>query len=151
MSPITKIPPCGARRVQPNRSDSEAVIAEPTIIEGITRIGSAAANGMAPSVINEAPITQFACPARRSAGVKSLPRMAVASARASGGGMPAAITAPLRAQGPAEGPDHQTPYERVDQDRHDPAEPAGQFDLFEPHDHGPGQEPGGDAAQEAGP
>ena len=100
--PITNMPPWGARRVAPNASESEAVIAEPTIIGGMTRIGSAAANGIAPSVMKEAPITQLACPARRSAGVNSLPRTAVASARASGGVMPAAITAAIGPKPPGE-------------------------------------------------
>ena len=37
------------------------------MIDGITRNGSAAANGIAPSVMNEAPISQAALPFSRSA------------------------------------------------------------------------------------
>ena len=43
----------------------------PNMIAGITRSGSAAANGMAPSVMNEAPSSQPALPFSRSATVKS--------------------------------------------------------------------------------
>lgn len=65
----------------PNASDRDTVVADPTIMEGMTRTGSEAANGMEPSIMNEAPITQFACSARCSAGVKSLPRTAIAKAK----------------------------------------------------------------------
>jgi hypothetical protein len=41
------------------------------MIDGMTRSGSAAANGMAPSVMNEAPSSQAALPVSRSAGVNS--------------------------------------------------------------------------------
>ena len=41
-------------------------IAEPKTHDGITRPGSAVANGIAPSVINENPKTQLEIPARRS-------------------------------------------------------------------------------------
>ena len=53
----TKIPPWGALRVQPNAMESPPAIAEPMIQEGITRSGSWAAKGMAPSVIKDRPIT----------------------------------------------------------------------------------------------
>ena len=44
------------------------VTAPPTIIEGMTRNGSAAAKGMAPSEMKEAPSSQAAVPFSRSAG-----------------------------------------------------------------------------------
>ena len=43
--------------------DNAPAIAEPTIHGGMIRSGSDAANGMAPSVIKERPITQFTTPA----------------------------------------------------------------------------------------
>ncbi len=67
----------------------------PSMIDGMTRSGSAAANGMAPSVMNDAPSSQAAAPFSRSASVNSLGRSAVASAMASGGVMPAAMTAAM--------------------------------------------------------
>ena len=54
----TKIPPCGARDVVPNAMHSAPVMAPPNIIDGITRSGSAAANGIAPSEMNVAPRSQ---------------------------------------------------------------------------------------------
>ena len=54
---ITKIPPCGALILEPNANAIAPPTPEPIIIDGITRIGSAAANGIAPSVMNHAPIT----------------------------------------------------------------------------------------------
>lgn len=53
----TKIPPCGARNVQSKIMLNAPAVAAPTTQDGITRIGSAAANGMAPSVMKEKPIT----------------------------------------------------------------------------------------------
>ena len=47
----TKIPPCGAISVQLNNIDNPPATAEPIAHEGITRSGSAAAYGIAPSVI----------------------------------------------------------------------------------------------------
>ena len=61
----------------------------------MTRSGWAAANGIAPSVMNEAPSSQQARPFSRSASVHSFLRTAVASAMPSGGVMPAAITAAM--------------------------------------------------------
>ena len=54
----TKIPPCGARTLTSSAIDSPPVTALPSMIAGITRSGSAAANGIAPSVMNEAPSSQ---------------------------------------------------------------------------------------------
>ena len=53
----TKIPPCGARKVHSKAMDKAPATAAPTIQDGITRTGSAAANGIAPSVMKEKPIT----------------------------------------------------------------------------------------------
>ena len=89
------MPPCGARKVQPKAIDRAPVTAPPAIAEGMTRSGSAAANGIAPSVMKEAPSTQAALPFSRSVVVKSFLRTTVASAMASGGTMPAAITAAM--------------------------------------------------------
>ena len=53
----TNIPPCGAISVQLKAIDNAPETAEPTTHAGITRIGSAEANGIAPSDINDKPIT----------------------------------------------------------------------------------------------
>ena len=52
---ITNNPPCGAGNVIWNNIDNAPAILEPTTQLTITRTGSAAANGIAPSVINDAP------------------------------------------------------------------------------------------------
>ena len=49
------MPPCGARTLTSRAIDSPPVTALPSMIDGITRSGSAAANGIAPSVMKEAP------------------------------------------------------------------------------------------------
>ena len=59
------------------------------------RTGSAAANGIAPSEMNEAPSSQAALPFSRSGSEKSCGRSVVASAMASGATMPAAMTAAM--------------------------------------------------------
>ena len=74
---------------------SAPVTADPAISDGITRSGSPAANGIAPSVMNEAPSTQAALPFSRSTWVNSFLRSTVARARPSGGVMPAAMTAAM--------------------------------------------------------
>ena len=69
-SPIakkTKMPPCGAREVTPAAIESAPVTAAPTIVAGMTRSGSAAANGIAPSEMKDAPSSQAALPFSRSA------------------------------------------------------------------------------------
>ena len=53
----TKIPPCGARRVHSKAIDKAPATADPITQDGITRAGSAAANGIAPSVMKDNPIT----------------------------------------------------------------------------------------------
>src|SRR6266511_1816942 len=104
ISPITHRPPCGAREVARNAIDRAPVAALPTISDGITRIGSAAANGIAPSVMNDAPSSQAASPATRSALVNSVGRTTVASASPIGGVMPAAMTAAMTLRLPLASP-----------------------------------------------
>ena len=53
----TNIPPWGALSVQLKNIDNAPAVAEPITAEGITLNGSAAANGIAPSEINDNPIT----------------------------------------------------------------------------------------------
>ena len=53
---ITNIPPCGAISVQLNHIESAPVTADPTTNAGIVLNGSAEANGIAPSDINDKPI-----------------------------------------------------------------------------------------------
>src|SRR5699024_12849898 len=66
-SPIvraTNRPPCGALIDVAKAIASAPAVAEPMTIEGMTRIGSAAANGIAPSVMKEAPMIRFVGPDR---------------------------------------------------------------------------------------
>ena len=70
-------------------------MAPPNIIDGMTRNGSAAANGIAPSEMKQAPRSQAALPFSRSGSVNRPGADDVASAIASGGTMPAAITAAM--------------------------------------------------------
>ena len=64
------------------------------MIVGMTRSGSAAANGIAPSVMKLAPSSQPALPFSRS-DVEQARTETVARARAIGGTMPASITAAM--------------------------------------------------------
>ena len=52
----TKIPPCGARNVHSKNMDKAPAVPAPIMQDGNTRIGSAAANGMAPSVMKDRPM-----------------------------------------------------------------------------------------------
>ena len=70
----TKIPPCGARNPTSIAMASPPVTALPSMIEGMTRSGSAAANGIAASVMNEKPSSQAALPFSRSSSVNSAGR-----------------------------------------------------------------------------
>jgi len=88
-------PPAATHRSPVVEVTSAPVTAEPTMHDGMTRSGWAAANGIAPSVTNEAPSSQQARPFSRSASLHSFLRTAVASAMPSGGVMPAAITAAM--------------------------------------------------------
>ena len=52
----TKMPPCGARSVHSKNMDNAPAVPAPIIQAGNTRTGSAAAKGIAPSVMKERPI-----------------------------------------------------------------------------------------------
>jgi hypothetical protein len=95
MAKATKMPPCGALSSTPAPMMIAPVTAPPIMTGGMTRSGSAAANGMAPSEMNDAPSSQAALPFSRSAALKALGRRTVARASASGGTMPAAMTAAM--------------------------------------------------------
>lgn len=95
MAKKTKIPPCGAWLIAWKLMISEPVMPAPTMEAGMTRSGSAAAKGIAPSEMKAAPSSQAALPFSRSAPVNSFGDTAVARAIASGGTMPAAITAAM--------------------------------------------------------
>ena len=70
-------------------------MADPAISEGMTRNGSRAAKGMAPSVTKARPSTKAALPASRSSAVKRDGNNFDAMASARGGVMPAHITAAI--------------------------------------------------------
>ena len=91
----TKIPPCGAIRVQLNAMESAPATADPTIQDGSTCNGSEAANGIAPSVMKESPITKFVGPAFLSSAVNLFLKKIVARAIAIGGTIPPIITAAI--------------------------------------------------------
>ena len=57
ITPITKIPPWGAGSPQWNAIDNAPATADPIIHGGKIWIGSPAANGIAPSVMKDNPIT----------------------------------------------------------------------------------------------
>ena len=75
--------------------DRPPVTALPSMIDGITRSGSAAANGIAPSVMNDAPSAQRGLAVLALGHVEQAGRTTVASARAIGGTMPASMTAAM--------------------------------------------------------
>ena len=100
MRAITKIPPCGAINLIPAIPTRAPVRAEPTIKLGIARAGSAAPNGIAPSVMNESPITMFVKPELRSSSVNLSLNKSVATKTANGGTIPAAITAAITTEPP---------------------------------------------------
>jgi hypothetical protein len=76
------------------------VVAPPSMMDGMTRSGSAAANGIAPSVMKARPSSHAALPCSRSAGVKSFGRAKVARDSAIGGTMPAPMTVAMITSGP---------------------------------------------------
>ena len=69
--------------------------APPAMVAGITRSGSEAANGMAPSEMNDRPNNQADLPFSCSAAVNRFLRSMVAIDRAIGGIMPAPMTAAM--------------------------------------------------------
>ena len=93
MTRKTQMPPCGAAEVTPKAMVIAPVTTPPSMDAGSTRNGSAAAKGMAPSEMKDAPSSHDALPFSRSCSVKYLrPSTVEASARPNGGTMPAAIT-----------------------------------------------------------
>ena len=83
----------------PTRAPAKA---EPTIKLGIARAGSAAPNGMAPSVMKDSPITMFVKPELRSSSVNLSLNKSVATKTARGGTIPPAITAAITTEPPVE-------------------------------------------------
>lgn len=95
-SEATINPPCGADTPTFRRPTNRPEIADPTIIEGITLLGSFAANGIAPSVMKNAPSNQLALADSLSALLHAEPLNINADAAiANGGTIPAIITAPM--------------------------------------------------------
>src|SRR6478735_11789160 len=91
----SKMPPWGTTVDAPAAIEMAPAAAEPAINDGITRSGSLAAKGMAPSVMNESPNAHAGLPASRSSADQRPGNRTVASARASGGVLPATITAAI--------------------------------------------------------
>ena len=89
------MPPCGTCNCAPTAIEMAPATAEPTMIAGITRKGSLAAKGIAPSVMKEIPSAAAALPASRSSLEKRLRKSIVASAMPSGGVIPAAMMAAI--------------------------------------------------------
>src|SRR5699024_10432510 len=94
--------PCGALMEVAKAMASAPAVAEPMIIDGMTRIGSAAANGIAPSVMNEAPMIRFVGPEERSTCVNRFLNTIVAKAIASGGTIPPIMAAVIGSGLPAD-------------------------------------------------
>ena len=94
---ITNNPPCGAINLQPKYIDNAPVNAPPTTLAGITRNGSLAANGIAPSEIKHKPSTSAALPASRSVCANLRRAINVAIPKPIGGTMPAAMVAAIGA------------------------------------------------------
>ena len=86
----------------PARPTSPPATAEPRIKLGIARAGSAAPNGIAPSVMNDKPITIFVKPELRSSLVNLSLKRRVATKIASGGTIPPAITAAIAIEPPVD-------------------------------------------------
>ncbi len=87
----------GAMSLQPKYIDSAPVSAPPAMLAGITRSGSLAANGIAPSEMKHSPSTNAALPASRSVWANLRRAMKVAMPRPMGGTMPAAMVAAIGA------------------------------------------------------
>ena len=85
---------------KPARPTRAPVKAEPAIKLGIARAGSAAPNGMAPSVMKERPMIMFVKPESRSSSVNLSLNKTVATNTANGGTIPAAITAAITTEPP---------------------------------------------------
>ena len=85
---------------KPARPTRAPVNAEPAMKLGMARAGSAAPNGMAPSVMKERPMTMFVKPESRSSCVNLSLNNTVATNTANGGTIPAAITAAITIEPP---------------------------------------------------
>ena len=83
--------------MQPKYIDRAPVSAPPAMLAGITRNGSLAANGIAPSEMKHSPSTEAALPACRSLSANLRRASRVARPMPIGGTMPAAITAAIGA------------------------------------------------------
>ncbi|MCY1186544.1 hypothetical protein D9M73_274260 [compost metagenome] len=83
--------------MQPKYIDKAPVSAPPAILAGITRSGSLAANGIAPSDMKHNPRTNAALPASRSLWANLRRAMKLAIPRPMGGTMPAAMVAAIGA------------------------------------------------------
>ena len=99
MAKKTNTPPCGAWLVTEKAIVMPPVTPAPTTDAGITRSGSEAAKGIAPSEMNAAPSSQAALPFSFSAWEKMRGRTAVANAMARGGTIPAAMTVAMISHG----------------------------------------------------
>ncbi|MCY1459013.1 hypothetical protein D9M71_764520 [compost metagenome] len=93
----TNKPPCGAISLQPKYIDNAPVNAPPATLAGITRNGSLAANGIAPSEMKHSPSASAALPASRSLWANLRRARNVAMPRPIGGTMPAAMVAAIGA------------------------------------------------------
>ena len=92
---ITNTPPWGAASSMCIRPTRAPVMADPIMQAGMTRSGSRATKGMAPSVMKARPSTAAALEASRSSLLKRFRKIQQATAMPSGGTMPAAMTAAI--------------------------------------------------------
>src|SRR5699024_2519957 len=97
---IVMIPPCGAGTLVVQNCVKPPATAAPSTLEVITRNGSAAANGIAPSVMNVRPIMKFVKPDCFSVLVNLFLNKTDAKAIANGGTIPPAITAAMNLPSP---------------------------------------------------
>src|SRR5450830_485075 len=93
----TNKPPWGAASLQPKYIDSAPANAPPAMLAGITRSGSLAANGIAPSEIKHRPRIIAALPASRSVWANLRRARKVAIPIPIGGTIPAAMVAAIGA------------------------------------------------------
>ena len=83
--------------LQPKYIDNAPVSAPPAMLAGITRNGSLAAKGIAPSEMKHSPNTKAALPASRSDWANLRRAMKVAMPNPIGGTIPAAMVAAIGA------------------------------------------------------
>ena len=92
MTPKTKMPPCGAGRVQLKSIERAPATAAPIAQGGMTWTGSDAAKGIAPSVMKDRPMMKLVIVDWRSFGVNLPLKRSMAKAIARGGTMPPTMT-----------------------------------------------------------